>query len=126
MNEFEIAKLSEDFVEKIINKVKKDNFKDDKDYADELARQTYLFVAKRKFDIVLTINILFTFYRFLQTTVDFFLYESIITLIIFQKTKDTNLSSMLIQLFQNEYKIVHLEKNNEFLRKQLKVYGKLD
>ena len=94
MENIDRNKISEDFVQKILKKIKPE---DEENYEDELSRQTYLFVAKNKFDIPLTINILLTFYKHLKTAVDKYLYESIITSIVFLKTGDEKLSSLLLQ-----------------------------
>lgn len=120
----DLIKEAEDFVKKTLKKVNKKDFVGKDYYEDELSRQIHLYVAKRKFNISLVITILFTFYEHLKTTVSIYLYESIITLIIYMRTKDKNLSSMLLQLFNNEYDIDQLEKENELLRAQLTEYAK--
>lgn len=120
----DLIKEAEDFVKKTLKKVNKKDFVGKDYYEDELSRQIHLYVAKRKFNISLIITILFTFYEHLKTTVSIYLYESIITLIIYMRTKDKNLTSMLLQLFNNEYDIDQLEKENELLRAQLTEYAK--
>lgn len=122
MKNIDRTKLSEDFVQRILKKV---NFNDEEDYDDELSRQTYLYIAKHEFDIPLAIDILLTFYKYLKTTVDKYLYESIITSIILFKTKDKKLSSLLLQLFENEYEIDRLKKENDFIKNQLVKYGRM-
>lgn len=124
MENNDLIKEAEDFVKKTLKKVNKKDFAGKDYYEDELSRQTHLYVAKRKFNISLIITILFTFYEHLKTTVSIYLYESIITLIIYMRTKDKNLTSMLLQLFNNEYDIDQLEKENELLRAQLTEYAK--
>lgn len=124
MENNDLIKEAKDFVKKTLKKVNKKDFVGKDCYEDELSRQTHLYVAKRKFNIPLIITILFTFYEHLKTTVSIYLYESMITLIIYMRTKDKNLTSMLLQLFNNEYDIDQLEKENELLRAQLTEYAK--
>lgn len=123
MENIDINKMSENFVKKILKKVKKEN---EENYEDELSRQTYLFIAEHKNNIPLATSILFTFFKHLKTTVDIYLYESIITSIIFLKSKDKKLASLLIGFFNNEYEIKQLEEYRESLIAQLKAYVKYE